>query len=60
MSMWSRIAAMVATPLLFAYIIVAPPVPSAGVYPERLVPGLVFGVVVLVIGLLVEPEADER
>jgi len=53
----SRIAAIVATPLLFTYIVVAPPVPSAGVYPERLVPGLVFGVIVLGIGLWVEPDS---
>jgi len=52
----SPIALIVATPLLFAYIVVAPPVPSAGVYPERIVPGLLFGLVVLGLGLWVEPD----
>lgn len=55
MTSLSRLAAIVSTPLLFAYIVVAPPVASADVYPERLVPGLLFGLVVLGIGLWVEP-----
>lgn len=51
-----RLLSMVAVPLLFGFVFVHPAVPSAGVYPERFVPGLLFGLVVLGIGLLVEPD----
>ena len=52
----SRLLSMVATPLLFGYVAYSPPIPSAGTYPERVVPGLLFGVILLGIGLVVEPD----
>ena len=52
----NRTLAKVATPLLFGFIFVHPAVPSAGVYPERFVPGVLFGLIVLAVGLHVEPD----
>jgi hypothetical protein len=53
-----RAFAIVGTPLLFGFVFYHPAVPSAGTYPERFIPGVLFGIVVLAVGLYVEPDAD--
>lgn len=53
MTSLSRLASIVATPLLFGWIAYHPPY-VGGFYPSRIVPGLLFGVMVLGVGLLVE------
>ncbi|WP_181685810.1 hypothetical protein [Halorhabdus salina] len=55
----SRVLAIIATPLLFGYIWYHPPVPSAGPDAARIVPGLVFGVFILAIGLFVEDDGGD-